>query len=138
MSSLWSTKENGPFASLSLSSMKCHQLAWQLGDKASGLHWWCSSISWALASRRAAPQKQLFSGLKRYKSFAKGLKRDFVLRSRLLWTCLDCPPSRCQQLDEQVTAAGRYPCACKMHVVGPRVCIFRPIWKGNGEKDVIV
>ena len=62
-----------------------------------------------------------------YKSFAKGLKRDFVLRSRLSWTCLDCPPSRCQQLDEQVTAAGRYPCACNMHVVGPRVCIFRPI-----------
>ena len=84
------------------SGVTFHQLAWQLGDKASGLHWWCSSISWALASRRAAPQKQSFSGLKRYESFAKGLKRDFVLRSRLSWTCLDCPPSSCQQLDEDI------------------------------------
>eukprot|EP00435_Cladocopium_sp_Y103_P070427 s448_g35.t1 len=55
--------------------------------------------------KRTSPalRKQLYSGLRRYRSFAKGFERieDFVLRSRLSWTCLDCPHSHCQ-LDEHL------------------------------------
>lgn len=51
----------------------------------------------------SALRKQLYSGLRRYRSFAKGFERreDFVLRSRLSWTCLDCSPSHCH-LDEHL------------------------------------
>eukprot|EP00435_Cladocopium_sp_Y103_P016193 s2858_g4.t1 len=56
-----------------------------------------------------ALRKQLYSGLRRYQSFSATEaetyskevqhREDFVLRSRLSWTCLDCPHSHCH-LDE--------------------------------------
>jgi len=52
-----------------------------------------------------ALQKQLYSGLPGfYDFFAKEFewsKSDFTWRSRLSWTCLDCPHSHCQ-LDERL------------------------------------
>ena len=47
-----------------------------------------------------ALRKQLYSVVGSYRSFTQS-REDFVLRSRLSWTCLDCPHSHCH-LDEHL------------------------------------